>query len=64
MGSQKIELEQMTVKRGDGQDEDYILLTLSRATSRKKLTGFVDSMRGVKGIKEISFQADKSLQDH
>ncbi len=64
LNEQKIELEQMTIQRGDAADEDYIKLILSRATSRQKLTLFVDSLRNIKGVKEVSFLPDKSLQDH
>ncbi|MBX6379393.1 MAG: MgtC/SapB family protein [Thermoflavifilum aggregans] len=63
LDKQNIELEQMVIQRGDTSDEDYILLTMSRATSKKKLTGLAESLRAIKGIKEVSFQTDKSLYD-
>lgn len=63
LNKQKIELVQMTIQKGDLPDEDYIRLTLSRATPKGRLSALVDSLRAIKGVKEISYQTEKSLQD-
>lgn len=50
---------EMTVQRGDKEDEDYVKITLSRATSREKLTLLFDRFRMISGVKEIRYYSDK-----
>lgn len=63
LNKEKVSLVQMTIQRGDKPEEDYVKISLSRATPKGRLTALVESLRKIKGVQEISYQTGESFRE-
>lgn len=61
---EQLVLTQIIIQRGEAPDEDYIKLMLSYATPKERLPALMDRLRNISGIREISFQNDRTMREN
>lgn len=64
INQQSITMTQMIVQRGDGLEEDYVKLLLSYNTPKDRLPLLMERLRKIPGIKEITYQKERTFQEN